>query len=1773
MADWREGSKSNKSNPNRSEPAKSKSKGSPKRQSDWRGKKAAAENDPQGGHSKKYLSGDDSKPRKNLTILNSLILLLVILVGAFIAYISNLPTQTPVLHMAILQHDDPLWHPNGYAIEDRENFKLSLGESSSNIELIASRDTAAGTKPRPWLDLEDTEFSAAIGNFLEVSRKPGGPGRGGWIFYLSCHGVTNYDGVPYLVAKNSKALSPDAKQAKLVSLESVLKSLADHEMIIRHKRSYKLLVLDFGRMESQWEANRIANTFPAAVQELVNKLSPEIELSNTYILLSNGDGQKSWTDLNRGGTNFGIHFASGLVGEANDTNEKSNDQKVSLAELDSYLKDKVNSWAQQHRNSFQQPKLIDVGDCLPHNQIQLCHVGSAQFEMKPPVIGSGDDPDAKRLADLWEVLEDLGDAGAIRVAPVRFALIEEDLIRAERAAIAGSAYQSSFRQICDNVDNAIKNLARKMAIYDPISRRHLINSQAKLFQLPEVKRDLERQEPYPITSIAAWRQSQIPPYAKGPTLAELQVNQEKIAAESLNPDLKDDEKTKPLKCSDYFAAANHLLDDFEQQRNVTPNNLSLVLDFLITAPNSPVSTDGRGTHVVEVEFLAMIKDFLNTLNSSFEIDPVSYAAIPTRTQLVRLVQCRRRMETIMLQDDQRVFPWLVDDLASADGVRRRAEDHLFALEVDASTGALDPLMNSPTGLSAIESKKERLHEAYQVLDCAQKSAPYLLEWLIHHPLAKDEQQLRLNQLMTVIEKSHVLSAALNPKSLDDLNSPNLANEPLPPKALVDQIAQNYREVVNLLNRKSIDIIEAQGRKLGSDSETLLEISDLMRIRYVAKLTPSMTTYDRNDLRREERNILNQQIGPTNITPKYESPLLSGLSTLSKAPWDLSLGRTGGVADYKVKEISEQPAAAAKELMTDASMSATFANEVLKEVINTTGSLYQPVKDFPNTPSASRTCSFTGSVIDFRSRLETDDTTACMVLYRSARKDGLAWHADRSMEDFWGNIRSVAQPYFNRQARKFLKLVADESSLIGNDQSRLANKRLTDLEKIYHQWIQMDFPSITITENNDLIDQKVVVQIADLKLIPNGLAASELIVDDLAVAVGNRNGVSRKTHSFKTHPSDIARQQQLEQSISADNIAQSTTSQERIRFRGNVVTKDLIVSGTRTKGSIEQIVDIVPFPYENPVINVKGNLLGTGDVIFIIDCSGTMHNKVVQQGQKESEAPTRMDVAKIVLSSTLESMAKTGQFRTLVMAFGNRVGWNPQNKAAMKRRPGAPQQVNNVALVPGNDVMTLVNDELATLYDPDKQPDGKGVSYKNLAADIAKLQYLGETPLYYSIREALTKVNKQNSTQIIVITDGENDQTAQAGDSFLTTGPQIASLLQSDDYNNVQLQIVGFAFGARAKNLESVRQPRADTLEELAWVARHAQAGGDFISVDEQVKLGDRIKELIQTTEEFIVRNLNPNEKRVVTTLPFGKPWFTRTPIESRKPFEILTKDLPEDDQVEIELLGGENLHLTYDSGKRVLVFDEFERPILVQKEVAVTDNVNTKPGVYFAEVLTFPSPVGRILEIPIRLKNKNTTLFTDKPFHLWAEITPSRTNAFNEQDLFEKRYYGDLLLKNGVPFPELVLRLNQWQLSAKYARVHVYLQTESQIEPAASVDLSGLLKGENKFGGANLDAGNFRVETTSSPDQFKYQVVVTVEPSQNKIIPHQVGISPMPLRIQRTYEISGDGNQDLLRITHRFMYATKTRLANSPNPKIEIWTRDQLTEGASSFTFDVQVPK
>jgi hypothetical protein len=202
----------------------------------------------------------------------------------------------------------------------------------------------------------------------------------------------------------------------------------------------------------------------------------------------------------------------------------------------------------------------------------------------------------------------------------------------------------------------------------------------------------------------------------------LQGLEKKLEAEKAQPDLPEAERTKEPTCPDYYAAASHLMEDMQQQRNITSENLDLIFRYLETAPNYPAGASG--VHAVEVEFLLMVRNFLGLLSQDYDLDPGSDAMITLRNTLVKAIACRNQMEVLYTVPDERMFAWLQSELKRADETRRNAEDLLLGYRLNEANAEYDKLLGANGQLASIRQKEATLADAYKAHDAAGQSLPF-----------------------------------------------------------------------------------------------------------------------------------------------------------------------------------------------------------------------------------------------------------------------------------------------------------------------------------------------------------------------------------------------------------------------------------------------------------------------------------------------------------------------------------------------------------------------------------------------------------------------------------------------------------------------------------------------------------------------------------------------------------------------------------------------------------------------------------------------------------------------------------------------------------------------------------------------------------------------------------------------------------------------------------------------------------------------------------------
>ncbi len=229
----------------------------------------------------------------------------------------------------------------------------------------------------------------------------------------------------------------------------------------------------------------------------------------------------------------------------------------------------------------------------------------------------------------------------------------------------------------------------------------------------------------------------------------------------------------------------------------------------------------------------------------------------------------------------------------------------------------------------------------------------------------------------------------------------------------------------------------------------------------------------------------------------------------------------------------------------------------------------------------------------------------------------------------------------------------------------------------------------------------------------------------------------------------------------------------VAFRGHLKNKKFLLKPIEP-GLPEQTIptfSIVHDPISplHPEIRVDGDISATTDVVFVLDCSGSMSDPYEGKSLEgssleesnsrriESGRLNRMDVLKSVFKNMLESMKKQKAFSVGIVAIGSRANYNRDKDGKGTREDDVidPQLHKIMGIKPGNDVMRLQG--LSSITD-----------WGNLAKSVHNLQAWGQTPLYeglFEAKEMLYNRKNDNNKVIVIISDGVDEATNHLGNSL------------------------------------------------------------------------------------------------------------------------------------------------------------------------------------------------------------------------------------------------------------------------------------------------------------------------------------------------------------------------------------------------------------------------
>lgn len=578
----------------------------------------------------------------------ALVAAMLLLAGAIAGVIWWLQpfAQAQFVALWIDQYQDPSVPVSSWAAQDREAL----------LELPWQQKNAFARQERHLL-------LAALHQLEGQSGQP-------LVVYLSAFAVPGEDGEVYLLPGDARLDQPST----WLSLREVL------ALVSRCRAEHRLLILDVmrpivvplaGLLRSD-AAERVHATAEAALKE-----DPKL-----LILCTASPGQVS-LDLDAAGQSvFGYYLRQALSGRADGCNERQKrDGRVSAREAATFVKARVDRWAEHNRATRQTPVLLGGGDDFSLVGVQHTQpVETPEFEPEPY-------PDWLKAG--WELLDEWRAARGARVPPLAYLQLETRLLRAEQHWRGGTkperiraVTQTSIERFQRQRDEA--NAASKM---EP---RSLAQAVAQGLKAPDLTADDVRTRFQDLAELDARAQ-----------MAKPDEKEKEKAAKDREKLLAGQKEFLKKFAGKPFELAWTLFEVVAEQPALRPEHIRVAAELLTQAAREP-GKPMPSFH--ETRLLLQLAEGARTQPEGWPGDAVQAA-----------LQAARESERASLCD-RRALPWIMPTRDRVNEKRRDGERLLLGRERALWPNATQLLGEAVREYQIIHRSIRLLEEAYRCRD-------------------------------------------------------------------------------------------------------------------------------------------------------------------------------------------------------------------------------------------------------------------------------------------------------------------------------------------------------------------------------------------------------------------------------------------------------------------------------------------------------------------------------------------------------------------------------------------------------------------------------------------------------------------------------------------------------------------------------------------------------------------------------------------------------------------------------------------------------------------------------------------------------------------------------------------------------------------------------------------------------------------------------------------------------------------------------------------------
>lgn len=532
------------------------------------------------------------------------------------------------------------------------------------------------------------------------------------------------------------------------------------------------------------------------------------------------------------------------------------------------------------------------------------------------------------------------------------------------------------------------------------------------------------------------------------------------------------------------------------------------------------------------------------------------------------------------------------------------------------------------------------------------------------------------------------------------------------------------------------------------------------------------------------------------------------------------------------------------------------------------------------------------------------------------------------------------------------------------------------------------------------------------------------------------------------------------------------------------------------------------------VEVRGDGKRRGHVMFILDCSGSMHDN------------GRMDTAKDALREVLRTLERERQYRVGLRAYGRRSKY----RGSRNLRPGQkPNDIiprdQNVNIDPDIDVETVVP----------MQPVAE--SSRQIRKSFPILTPFGQTPLYYAIYQSLrydgfAATGDVDWRQIIVITDGENKLSPFADPA--------ARKYDADKVEEAWREL-------EAKK----RGVRIDVIGMDLEVSRELQQLAEITDGKTYFATGTDVQQLRDTMREALrLATYSVSKSDALTTAEPEKRELGEICVVDCRPGEptpydvsIQTDASPLTAAVQVE--GGEHLVIVYDKVGKRLYFPEYGTELefgLERRRGQVHSVVGKRRGERFQVQSLLPLRVEQdgqdwdfFVYVQKQMPDSDDYLFTPRPKHVWATIQPKAGN----RELGPPYEFFDCDFLPNEPVPVFRFRAKNWPETADAAVIQLWFAVDERDVPR---DAPRNVTNES----FEVSGVSFAVSPMAQAGEYPYRVVVTEKHPSSGSEPVRVALFPVPDRVERRQYVGAHA------VKHIFDYREEKAAALWIAPRLRI---------------------